>query len=51
MTEYKASVGPSGKPHKVGPYTLIRELYIDSDGSRHRGWTLWSGDYGTGSRG
>ena len=53
MTKYTASIGPSGRPRKVGPYLLIPERYVDSDGSRHRGWTLWSGDYkiGTGSRG
>jgi hypothetical protein len=53
MTKYTASVEPSGKTHKIGPYRLGREHYIDSDGSCHGGWILWSGDYeiGTGSRG
>ena len=53
MTKYTASIEPSGRPRKIGRYLLTPERYVDSDGSRHRGWTLWSGDYeiGTGTRG
>ena len=53
MAEYQASVEPHGKQHKIGPYRIRRQLYTDSDGSRHSGWLIWSGDYetGTGSRG
>jgi len=51
MTKYTATVEPAGKTHRIGPYLLYRKRYVDSDGRRHRGWMVWSGDWeiGTGA--
>jgi hypothetical protein len=49
MAEYIATVESAGEVRRIGPYRLERRIYTDSDGTRHGGWLIWSGNFGIGT--